>query len=183
LPGVKKGIVMKKLGVLFKEASESRIKKNIKDNSSFFIVKYSGLSGPELNALRLSLRGASSELFVVKNTIARRALKDVGRDELTKVVDGPCGFIFAPEPVSTSKVLFNFSKEHGELKLEAGVLNDVVIDAQQIVSLAKLPSREVLLAQAAYALKAPITGFVMVLKGNLRKLVYALEQVRQKKNG
>jgi large subunit ribosomal protein L10 len=174
---------MKKIGVLFKEASATRIKKNIKDNGSFFIVKYSGLSGPELNALRLSLRGAKSELFVVKNTIARRALKDVGREELSGAVDGPCGFVFAPEPVGTSKVLYNFSKEHDELKLEGGVLNDGVIDRQQIVSLAKLPSREVLLAQAFCAMKSPITGFVTVLKGNLRKLVYALEQVRQKKNG
>jgi large subunit ribosomal protein L10 len=173
---------MKKLGIIFKEASESRIKKNIKENSSFFIVKYSGLSGPELNALRLNLREAKSEFFVVKNTIARRALKEIGKDELTKTVDGPCGFVFSPEPVSTSKVLFNFSKDHDDLKLEAGVLDNGVIDCQQIISLAKLPSREVLLAQAIGAMKSPITGFVMVLKGNLRKLVYALEQVRQKKN-
>jgi large subunit ribosomal protein L10 len=172
---------MKKLGVLFKEASESRIKRSIKDNSSFFIVKYSGLSGPELNALRLSLRDAKSELFVVKNTIARRALKEIGKEGLTKTVDGPCGFVFAPEPVGTSKVLFNFSKDHGELILEGGVLNDGIIDSAQVVALAKLPSREVLLAQAVGAIKSPITGLVMVLKGNLRKLVFALEQIRAKK--
>jgi large subunit ribosomal protein L10 len=174
---------MKKLGVLFKEASESRIKKNIKENNNFFIVKYSGLSGPELNALRLALRDAKSELFVVKNTIARRALKDIGKEELTKIVDGPCGFVFSPEPVGTSKALFNFSKDHADLKLEVGVLSENVIDCQQIVSLAKLPSREVLLGQAVGALKSPIVGLVMVLKGNLRKFVYAVEQIRQKKNG
>jgi large subunit ribosomal protein L10 len=174
---------MKKLGVIFKEASESRIRKNIKETGTFFIVKYSGLSGPELNSLRLSLRDAKSELFVVKNTIARRALKEIGRDDLTKAVDGPCGFVFATEPVGTSKVLYTFSKDHNELKLEGGVLNEAVIDASQITALAKLPSREVLLAQAVGAIKSPINGLVMVLKGNLRKLVFALEQVRQKKNG
>jgi large subunit ribosomal protein L10 len=172
---------MKKLGVIFKEASGSRIKKSIKENGSFFIVKYSGLSGPELNALRLSLRDAKSELFVVKNTIARRTLKELGKEELTKTVEGPCGFVFAPEPVGTSKVLFNFSKEHDELKLEGGVLNDGIIAGAQIIALAKLPSREVLLAQVVGAMKSPITGLVMVMKGNLRKLVYALEQIRQKK--
>ncbi|MGE5309065.1 MAG: 50S ribosomal protein L10 [Deltaproteobacteria bacterium] len=172
---------MKKLGVLFKEASESRIKKNIKDSGNFFIIKYSGLSGPELNTLRLSLRDAKSELFVVKNTIARRALKDSGKEDLTKMVDGPCGFVFAAEPVGVSKVLFNFAKDHNDLKLEGGVLNEGVIDSSQIASLAKLPSREVLLGQAVGAMKSPITGFVMVLKGNLRKLVFALEQIRSKK--
>lgn len=172
---------MKKLGVLFKEASETRIKKNIKDNGSYFIVKYSGLSGPDLNALRLSLRNAKSELFVVKNTIARRALQAAGKEELVKSVDGPCGFVFSPEPVDASKALFTFAKDHDKLKLEGGVLNESMISAQQIVALAKLPSREVLLAQTCGAMKAPITGFVMVLKGNLRKLVFALEQVRQKK--
>jgi len=172
---------MKKLGVLFKEASESRIKKNIKDTGSFFIVKYSGLSGPELNQLRLSLRDSKSELFVVKNTIARRVLKDTGKDSLSKLVDGPCGFVFASEPVGTSKVLFTFAKEHADLKLEGGMLDANVIDAAQIGVLAKLPSREVLLGQAVGALKSPITGLVMVLKGNLRKLVYALDAVRAKK--
>lgn len=172
---------MKKLGVIFKEASETRIKKNVKESNNLFIVKYSGLSGPELNALRLSLRDAKSELFVVKNTIARRALKDLGKESLSSNVEGPCGFVFAPEPLSVSKVLYNFSKDHAELKLEGGILADAIIGGDQIVSLAKLPSREVLLGRAFGAMKSPITGLVMVLKGNLRKLVYALDQVRQKK--
>lgn len=172
---------MKKLGLVFKEVSANRIKQSAKENNSFFIVKYSGLSGPDLNALRLSLRAAKSELFVVKNTVARRALKDIGKDDLSKLVEGPCGFVFAPEPVAISKVLYTFAKDHDKLKLEAGVLEAEVIDRKQIETLAKLPSREVLLAQALSAMKGPINGLVFVLKGNLRKLVNALDQIKSKK--
>lgn len=173
---------MKTLGILFKESSESRIKKSIKESNVFFIVRYSGLSGPDLNILRQSLKGAKAELFVARNNIAKRALKDLKNEDLLKLIEGPSGFIFTKdEPVGTSKILYNFSKDHENLKLEGGFLNDRVIGKKDIEILAKLPSREVLIAQALMAMKSPITGLVMVLKGNLRKLVYCIEQIKNKK--
>ena len=173
---------MKKLSVLFKEASENRIKKGIKESEAFFVVKYSKLSGPDLNSLRKSLRGVNSELFVVKNNTARRALKDQQSQPLLDLVNGPCGFVFSKkEPVEASKVLFNFTKDHANLKLEGGLLKNKLISSKDIEALAKLPPREVLLAKTVMAMKSPITGFVFVLKGNLRKLVFCLEQVKNKK--
>jgi large subunit ribosomal protein L10 len=173
---------MKKLGLVFKETSENRIKKSLKDSSTFFIVKYSGLSGPDLNVLRQSLRGANAEFFVVRNNIAKRALKDYANDDLLKLISGPVGLVFVKEePVGTSKVLYNFSKDHENLKLEGGLLDQKLINKSVIESLAKLPSREVLIFQTVCALKAPINGLVMVLKGNLRKFVFCLEQIKQKK--
>ena len=172
---------MKKLSTIFKEASENRIKKGLKDSEAFFVIKYSKLSGPDLNALRKSLRGIDSEMLVVRNNTARRAL--AGQNEgLLNFVQGPCGFVFSKkEPVLASKVLFNFTKDHANLILEGGLLKDKLISSKDIEALAKLPSREVLLAQAVMAIKSPITGFVFVLKGNLRKLVFCLEQIKQKK--
>ncbi len=173
---------MKKLSIVFKEASENRIKKGLKESQGFFIIKYSKLSGPDLNALRKSLRGIDSEMLVVRNNTARRALKGLENEALFNLVQGPCGFVFSKkEPVETSKVLFNFTKEHGNLKLEGGLLKEKLINSQDIEAMAKLPSREVLLAKTVMAMKSPITGFVFVLKGNLRKLVTCLEQVKNKK--
>jgi large subunit ribosomal protein L10 len=173
---------MKKLSLQFKEASESRIKKSLKESEAFFVIKYSKLSGPDLNALRKSLRGINSEMFVVRNNTARRALKELDNEALFKLVEGPCGFVFSKkEPVETSKVLFNFTKDHANLKLEGGLLKDKLMSSKDIESLAKLPSREVLLTKTVMAMKSPITGFVFVLKGNLRKLVFCLEQIKQKK--
>jgi large subunit ribosomal protein L10 len=173
---------MEKLGLLFKSLSANRIKKSFKEANSVFIVKYSGLSGPDLNNLRQSLRGVKAELFVIRNNIARRALKDSAQEELLGLIEGPCGLIFAQdEPVSASKVLYNFSKEHENLKLTGGLMDARLINKMDIESLAKLPSREVLLARVVVAMKSPINGLVMVLKGNLRKLVYCLEQIKGKK--
>jgi len=173
---------MKKLSTVFKEASENRIKKGLKESQAFFIVKYSKLSGPDLNALRKSLRGIDSEMLVVRNNTARRALKGLENEALFGLVQGPCGFVFSKkEPVETSKVLFNFTKDHENLKLEGGLFKDKLITSKDIEALAKLPSREVLLTKTVMALKSPITGFVFVLKGNLRKLVFCLEQIKNKK--
>ncbi|MDD5348399.1 MAG: 50S ribosomal protein L10 [Candidatus Omnitrophica bacterium] len=173
---------MKKLSTIFKETSAGRIKKNIKDSAAFFILRYSKLSGPDLNSLRKALRTISSELFVARNTIARRVLKDSGNENLSALVDGPCGFVFSgKEPVETSKVLYNFSKDHEGMKVEGGLLADRILSKKDFESLAKLPSRQVLLTQTAIALKSPISSLVFVLKGNLRSLVNCLDQIKNKK--
>jgi large subunit ribosomal protein L10 len=172
---------MKKLGTIFKEASESRITKNLKSSSSFFVIKYSGLSGPDLNVLRQSLRDANSELFVVRNNIARRALKDLANDDLIKLIDGPSAMVFPKdEPVAAAKALYNFAKDHVNLKLEGGLLFTKVLGKKDIEVLAKLPGRQELLTQVVCTMKSPITGLVFVLKGNLRKMVYCLEQIKNK---
>jgi large subunit ribosomal protein L10 len=173
---------MKKLGLLIKEISEGRVSRYLKESNSVFIVKYSGLSSPDMTALRQSLTGLNASLFVVKNSVARRALKARGLEDLIRSVEGPCGFVFAKEePVGVSKVLCNFAKDHDKLKLEAGFLEERVLNNKDIEAISKLPSREMLRAQVVMTLKSPITNMVMVLSGTLRKLVYCLDQIRHKK--
>ncbi|RJP28900.1 MAG: 50S ribosomal protein L10 [Candidatus Omnitrophota bacterium] len=173
---------MKKIGLIIKEASESRIKNSLKDNNSFIIIKYAKIKSPDMSQLRQSLKNAKADLFVVKNTVARRVLKSTEYESLTGFVDGPCGFIFLKEePVSASKVLYEFLKDHQDLKLEGGFLKDRVLTSKDIESLAKLPSADVLRAKVVYSLKSPISGLVMVLSGTLRKLVVCLDQIKNKK--
>ena len=173
---------MKKLGLLFKEVSESKIKLSLKESNALFIVRYSGLSSPDLSALRQNLKGSNARLFVVKNSVARRALKSSGLETLIKSVEGPCGLVFVKdEPVSTSKVLCNFQKEHEPLKLEGGFLKDKVLEKKDIEALAKLPSREVLRAQVVMTLNSPISGLVITLNQILVKFVYCIDQIRHKK--
>jgi large subunit ribosomal protein L10 len=173
---------MKKIGLVVKEVSQEKIQSSIKTSESFFIVKYSGLSSPDITALRQSLKNSHADLFVVKNTVARRALKGAGLDSIIKSIEGPCGFIFTnKEPVATSKILYDFSKGHEKLKLEAGFLEDKILTENDIKALAKLPSREVLRAQVVGALNAPISGLVVVLSQALKKFVICLDQIRQKK--
>lgn len=175
---------MKKLGLLVKEISGNRIKTQAQDANSIFVIKYSGLSSPDLSLLRQSLKTVNATLFVVRNNVAKRALKDLGHQELGNTIEEPCGFIFMrEEPVGASRVLCDFIKDHEQLKLGGGLFNQKLLSEKDIRVLAKLPSKEVLRAQVVMGLKSPITGLVMVLHQTLRKFVYCLDQIKNKKGG
>jgi len=175
---------MKKIGLIVKEVSESKIKKSIEQSGSFLVVKYEGVSSPDMSILRMALSAIDADMFVVRNTIARRAVKNFAGDDVLKLVDGPCGFVFfKDEPVAASRVLFDFVKDHNKLKIEGGFLKDKILTVSDVERMAKLPSKEALRAKTVMVLKSPIFGIVGVLKGNLRKLVWCMEQIKQKKEG
>jgi len=175
---------MKKISLIIKETSGKIIKDNISvPDAGFFIVKYSGLSSPDMSALRQFLNDTGAKLQVVKNSVARRVLKDSGQDALAVSVEGPCGFVFSGEDaVAVSKTLCGFAKEHEPLKIEAGFLSGKLLTAAEVLELSKLPSKEMLRAKTVMALKSPITGIVMVLNQTLKKFVYCVEQIKQKKS-
>jgi len=173
---------MKKIGLIVKEVSEQRIKESIKKSGSFLIVKYSGVSSPEMSNLRIALRAVDAEMFVVRNSIARRAVKDFDGEDLLKLIEGPCGFVFVKdEPVAAAKVLYGFAKEHEKLKIEGGLLNDKALNFSDIEKIAKMPGKNELRGRLVMALKSPMFGIVGVLKGNMRKLVFCLAEVKKKK--
>jgi large subunit ribosomal protein L10 len=173
---------MKKIGLVFKETSENRIKDYLKDSSAVIIIKYSGLSSPDLSSLRQSLKSTQARMFVVKNSVARRALKNSGLETIVKSIEGPCGIIFSKdEPVEPSRVLFNFSKDHERLKVEGGVLKDRVLEKKDIEAMSKLPTKAALRAEAVMALNSPIAGLVMTLNNLIEQFVYCLDQIKEKK--
>ncbi len=162
--------------------SESRIKTTLKDSDAVFIIKYSGVASPDLCSLRQTLKGSKASLFVVKNSVARRALKDSGLEVLVKNIEGPCGMVFIKdEPVAISKSLFEFVKEHEQLKIEGGSLKDKVLEKSDIEAMSKLASKEVLRAQVVMTLNSPISGIVITLNQILAKFVYCIDQIKQKK--
>ncbi len=174
---------MKKIGLLVKETSENRIKESFKSSKGLIIIKYSGVASPDMSSLRKTLKGARADLFVVKNSIARRAMKGLGLDNLIKSIETPCGMIFfKDEPVDTSKILCAFRKEHEKLVLEGGLLQDKLLTLKDIEIMSKLPSKEMLRAQVVVALNAPISKLVIVLNQTLKKFVYCLDQIKQKKS-
>lgn len=173
---------MKKISLLFKETSANRIKDFLKDSSAVLIIKYSGLSGPDLNTLRRNLKSSNATLFVVKNCVAKRCLHDSGMETLFKKIEGPCGLVFVKEePVAASRVLCNFLKDHERLGLEGGVLKDKLLEKKDIESMARLPSKEALRLGVVMALNSPISGLAMALNQILAKFVYCLGQIKTKK--
>jgi len=174
---------MKKIGQLVKETSQSRIKDSFKAAQGLIIVKYSGVSSPDMSTLRKTLKGSGADLFVVKNSIARRAMKELGAEGLIPSIQTPCGMIFfKDEPVDTSRILCAFRKEHEKLILEGGLLQDKLLTLKDIELMSTLPSKDALRGKVVMVLNLPITKLVTVLNQTLKKLVYCLDQIRQSKS-
>jgi large subunit ribosomal protein L10 len=115
--------------------------------------------------------------------VAQRAFKDSKLELLVKNIEGPCGLVFIKEePVSVSRILCNFAKEHEQLKLTGGFLKDRILEKSDIESLSKLPSKEALRAQVVMALNSPISGLAIALNQILTKFVCCLDQIKQKKS-
>lgn len=174
---------MKKIGQLIKETSENRIKDSFKSSKGLIIIKYSGVSSPDMSTLRKGLKASGSDLFVVKNSIAKRAMKELGLVDLVKSIQTPCGMIFfKDEPVDTSRILCAFRKEHEKLVLEGGLLQDKLLSLKDIEAMSTLPSKEAMRARVVVALNAPISKLAVVLNQTLKKFVYCLDQIKQKKS-
>ena len=117
-----------------------------------------------------------------KNTLLRIAAEQVGIEGLEPSLEKNTAIAVSPEdPVAVAKIVCEFAKENKELKVKVGVLDGKVIGADEIKALASLPPKEVLIAKMLGSMNAPISGFVNVLQGTIRNVVYALEAVRKQK--
>ena len=113
---------------------------------------------------------------------ARIAAQEAGIEGLEPVLEKNTAIAVAPEdPVAVAKIICDFAKENKALVVKAGVLDGKVIDDAAIKALAELPPKEVLVAKMLGSMNAPISGFVNVLQGTIRNVVYALEAVRKQK--
>ncbi|MFZ5942519.1 MAG: 50S ribosomal protein L10 [Bacillota bacterium] len=149
---------------------------------SVIITDYRGLNVAEVTELRSKLREAGVDYRVVKNTLLKIAANNAGISGTEEYFQGPTAVAFGLEDaVSPAQVLSKFAKDHKNLEIKGGILEGKMIGVNQVKALADLPSREVLLGQVASAFQAPIVGLVNVLQGPIRKLGYALEEVRKLK--
>lgn len=148
------------------------------------LTDFRGLSVADITELRSLLRKSEVEYRVVKNTLARLAVKDTGLEGLAAYFEGPTAIaISRKDAVAASKVLTTWGKSRPTFTIKGGVVEGRVVGSAEIAELAAVPPREVLLARMAGALQAPITGLVRVLAVHLLGLACALDQVRQKKEG
>jgi large subunit ribosomal protein L10 len=172
---------MTKIGLVIKQETERILKEKLKEAEGFLLVKYSGLSATDLNILRGSLSDIGSSFMVIKNSVSKRLFKS--DKDLYSLLEGPCGLIFINKDlILTSRVLYNFTQDKPGLELKSGLLNNRIITKKEIETLSKIPSLSVLQGQMVGGLKSPIFGLVFGLKQILNKLVWALGQLKDKKN-
>lgn len=169
-------------GKLCKDRMIGEIVNDLKERPNFFITNYMGSSVSDLESVRKNLRPSKGSFFVVKNSMMNVVLDQLKLEEVKKLIDGGVGISLSGEDViAASKVLVNFAKTHEKFKIKGAVIDGKLIAVDKINRMASLPTREVLLAQVVRTMKAPITGFVGVLGGLLRKFVYVVDAVRSGK--
>ena len=164
-----------------KEAVVKELTDKFSSAKSIVITDYLGLNVAEMTELRKQLREAGVEFKVVKNTLATIAANQVEMESMTEFFSGPTAIAFGDDAVSPAKILVEFAKDHEVIEIKAGLLNGEIINKEKVQSLAEIPSREQLLAQAFANMKAPLTGLVNVLQGNIRGLVQVLGQIKEQK--
>jgi large subunit ribosomal protein L10 len=169
-------------GKLCKDRMIGEILSDLKERPNFFITNFMGSSVSDLESVRKSLRPSQGTFFVVKNSMMNVVLDQLKLEEAKPLIDGGVGISLSGEDViATSKILVNFSKTHEKFKIKGAVIDGKLVAVNKIKEMASLPSRDVLLAQVARGIKAPITGFVSVLGGILRKFVYVVDAVKVNK--
>lgn len=165
-----------------KVAAVAEMADKLRRGEGVILTDYRGLNVKAMTELRAKLREAGVEYKVVKNTLAQRAAQAAQIEGLEQFLTGPTAIAFAyDDPVVAAKVLSEFAKANDALEIKGGLLNGKAIDVEGVKALASLPAREVLLSQVLRGMQAPIAGFVGVLQGVLRQLVYVLEAVRKQK--
>ena len=135
------------------------------------LTDYRGITVEDVTSLRNTLRDTKAEYKVIKNNIIRRALDANGESELDSVLEGPTAIVMSEEDyVEPLKAIYKFSKDNDYYKIKGGIVEGKVMSAEELITLAKLPSRQELLGMLAGA-----------LLGNISKLAVGLDQVRLQK--
>ena len=154
-----------------KKEEVTKLANKIKEAKLVLLTDYRGINVEDVTGLRADLRKTNTEYTVIKNNITRRALAEAGIEGLEDKLVGPTAVIMSNEDyLEPSKTIYEFTKNNDYYKIKGGVIEGKVMTAEEIITLAKLPSRETLLSMLAGALLA-----------NISKFAVALDQVRIQK--
>lgn len=176
---------MPKVSIECKKLMVKEISERINNADTLIVTSYKGLNAQELNELRRDIRNISAEYLVVKDSLLKKALEEGPNNAISGFIEGEVGVAVGKkeDPAYISKLLVKFSKDHEVMKICGGIIKGTVLSKDDISSLASLPDREVLLGKLANVLNSPIQNLAGALHGILSKLVYALDAVKNKRQG
>ena len=153
-----------------KQQQVAELKEKIAGAVTGIIVDYKGINVSDDTALRKELRENGVEYFVVKNTILGRAIDGTSVEGMKSVLEGTTALALSKEDyTAAARILCKFAEGHDNFKVKSGFLDGEVVDVATIESLAKLPSKEVLLATVCSAFQAPIAAFARAVQAIVDK--------------
>lgn len=164
-----------------KQAMVSEISGKLVGAQAVIVAEYRGLDVGSVTDLRARARKSGLYLRVLKNTLARRAVKGTPFEKLADQMYGPLMYGIAQDPVAGAKVLADFAKENERLVIKAGAMQNSLMSDKDIKALAALPSREQLLATLVGTMQAPIAKLVRTMNEVPGKFARALAAVRDQK--
>ena len=165
-----------------KAAVIEEVAQQIQEAEAIYAVDYRGASVPQAAELRARLREADATFRVVKNTLTERAADEAGAESLKPLLEGPTALTFVRGDAATAaKAIATFNRETQLLTFKGGLLDGDALDAEQILAISRLPSRDVLYGQLVGMVASPITGLARGLNALLSGVAIALNEVLGKK--
>ena len=159
-----------------KAESIEALKERLGSAKTAVLTEYRGLSVQQISDLRKQLKVAAAEYKVVKNRLARLAVKDSPLDALGPHLKGPTGLAFTKQdPVAVAKALQTFVRTNPQLQIKLGLVEGKVLQPADLKALADLRSKEQIRSQIVGAVQGPMAQLVSLLQAPLRELVYVLE--------
>jgi large subunit ribosomal protein L10 len=165
-----------------KAVAIEQIAAHIDESHAIFAVDYRGISVPQVAELRAKLRDADATFTVVKNSLTERAADQAGAETLKDYLAGPTALTFVRGDAATAaKAIADYARVTQLLPFKGGLMDGDSLDIEQLRSLSRLPSREVLYGQLVGVVASPVSGLVRTLSALVGGLASALGQVRDKK--
>ena len=165
-----------------KSAAIAEIATQIDESEAIFAVDYRGITVEQIAELRAKLREADAAFKVVKNSLTERAADQVGAEPLKDYLVGPTALTFVRGDVAlAAKAVADYGRQTQLLPFKGGMMGGEELEVEQIRSLSRLPSREVLYGQLVGVVASPVSGLVRTLNALLSGVAVALGQVQQKK--
>lgn len=166
-----------------KEQAVQEVSEALPQAASVVFVGFDGLTVTDVNDLRSKLYDVGARMRVMPKRLLKIALKNAKLEYDPSTHDGQMAVVWGTDTVTPAKIMYDFAKQKKDvLRLLAGVLEGKTLSLEEVTSLAQLPSREQLLAQLVGVLAGPARGFVQVLSGVPRSLVYVLQAVKDKQS-
>jgi large subunit ribosomal protein L10 len=164
-----------------KQAVVAEVSAQVANAQTIVIAEYRSLPVGDMTVLRKKARESGVYFRVLKNTLVRRAVADTPFKALTDQMVGPLAYGISSDPVAAAKVLHEFSQGNERLVIKGGAMPNVLMNAKEVAALAKMPSRQELLATLLGTMQAPVAKFVRTLNEVPGKFVRTMAAVRDQK--